>query len=209
MVLLPGAIQNVQPLPRTRVAVVMLFKCHTVLPRFAGPPGRHNVQSEPSVADVIDVCRLLCQKRRQMECGAHCNHQLNALGYRSQRGRGGPGVKRWRFHSFNVIQIQFGDQCEIETNLFAALRQPLHIRPARLHIFVLDVAQPTAKDRKPVSVSHRRAPLAIAFSSLPASCRLASWRIASSIRKSASRAYGSNPITRTGSATKFESAFTS
>src|SRR6266478_1390013 len=209
MVLLPRAIQHVEPFPRTRVAVVMFFERHAVLARFAGPPGRHNVQSEPSVADVIDVCRLLCQQRRQMKCRTHCNHQLDVFGYRRKCGGGGPRVKRWGFHSLNVIQIQFGDQREIETNLFTALRQPLHIRPAGLHVFVLDVAQPTAKNGKPVSVSHRRAPLATGFSSRPESCRAASWRIASSIRKSASRAYGSNPITRTGSATKFESAFTS
>src|SRR5207248_1787539 len=68
--------------------------------------------------------------------------------------RSGPRIERRRLHTFNVVQIQFGDQREIVTDLFAAPRQPAHVLPRRLHAFIRDVAQPSAKYREPVPVSH-------------------------------------------------------
>src|SRR6266436_3867891 len=67
MVLLPDAIQNVEPLAGARVAVVMLFERDAILPRFVRPPRGNHVQREPAIADPIDVGRLLRQQRGQME----------------------------------------------------------------------------------------------------------------------------------------------
>src|SRR5262249_53787921 len=102
---------------------------------------------------------------------------------RSQRGRRGQRIQRIRFHTFNVVEIQFGDQRHVEADLFASLRESLYIRPSRLHIFVLDVAQPSAEDGQPISVPHRGPPV-----TATRSVCCVSWRIASAIRKSASRA---------------------
>src|SRR6266481_5489810 len=71
MILLPDAVQNVEPLAGTRVAVVMLFECDAIFPRFIGPPRRHHVEREPAVADLIDVGGLLRQQRRQMKRRPH------------------------------------------------------------------------------------------------------------------------------------------
>ena len=50
---------------------------------------------------------------------------------------------------------------KVAPQLFAALRQPFHIRPARLHVFVFHIAQPSAEHRKPVAVSHECAPACV------------------------------------------------
>src|SRR5258707_14760620 len=114
-----------------------------------------------------------------MKRRTHRHHQFDPLGYGGKRSRGRPGAEGRRFHSLDVIQIQFSDQREIKTSLLTPLRQLLHIRPAGLHVLVFNVAQPTTKNGKPISKSHRRAPLAIVFSSPPASWTRASWRMAS------------------------------
>src|SRR5256885_13101840 len=44
---------------------------HAILARFLSPPRRNNIQSKTPVADVIYVCRLLCQQRRQVKCWPH------------------------------------------------------------------------------------------------------------------------------------------
>ena len=168
MVLLPRSVENIQPLFRARVAIIMLLKSHAILARFLRPPRRNNIQSKTPVADVIDICRLFCQQRRQVKCWPHRDHQFNSFGHRCKRSCRRPRVQRRRFHSLDVVQIQLGNQRQVEAHRLAALRQLLHIGPRRLHVFVLDVAQPSAKNRKPVSVSHRGAPVLAAFSALSA-----------------------------------------
>src|SRR5262249_10092317 len=102
--------------------------------------------------------------------------------------------------ALDVIQIQLGDEREIEPDLFAATRQAAYVIPRGFHVLLRDVAQPSAKNRKPVSVPHATASFAIELSSaIAASCS----------RKSASLANGSKPTTRGLSATKFESALMS
>src|SRR6266704_68086 len=139
-----------------------------------------------------------------MKRGAHRHHQFDPLGDRGQCRRRGPRIQRRRFYALDVVEVELGDQRQVEADLFAALREPFHVPPTRLHVFVFHVAQPPAENGKPVAVSHRGPPLAETCSP-----RFASWRCASAMRKSASRAYGLKPMTRTGSATKLESAFTS
>ncbi len=74
MVLLPHAVQNVEPFAGARVAVVMLLEGYAILARFVRPPRRDHVQSKPAVADLIDVGGLLRQQRRQMKRWAHRHH---------------------------------------------------------------------------------------------------------------------------------------
>ncbi len=138
----------------------MLFKRHTVLPRFVGPPRRNHVQREPSITDPIDVGRLFRQQRGQMERRSHRHHQFDPFGYRGQRRCCGPGVQRRRLDALNIIEVELGNQRKIKANLFAPLRKLLHVLPVRLHVFVFDVAQPAAENGKPVAVSHRGPPLA-------------------------------------------------
>src|SRR5467141_5113211 len=204
MVLLPNSIQNVEPLAGARVAVVMLFERDAILARFVRPPRGNHVQRKPAIADLIDVGRLLREQRRQMKSRPYRHHQFDSLGYRGQCRRRGPGIKRRGFGALDIVEIELRDQRQVESNLLAALRKPLHVRPAYLHVFVFHIAQPAAENGKPVAVSHRGPPLTTARSG-----RLAWCFCASVMRKSASRAYGLKPMTRTGSATKLESAFTS
>src|SRR5579864_4738330 len=105
-----------------------------------------------------------------------------------ERRRRRPGIKRRFFWAFDVIQIEFGNQRKVKANLFTAARQPADVRPARLHLLVFHVAQPSTENREPISVSH-----------YAASCS----------RKSTSRTKGSKPITLGPSATKLESALMS
>ena len=125
-----------------------------------------------------------------MKRGTHGDHQFERFGDGGERRGGGPGVERRRVDAFDVVQIQLGDQREVEADLFAALREPLDVFPGRFHVFVVDVAQPTAET--PASSIRMR-------------IRRASFSEESPTR----RAKGSKPTTRAASATKFESALTS
>ncbi len=204
MILRPHSVQHLQPFAGACVTVVVLLETDAILPRFIRPPRRHHVQRQPPAADVIDVRGLLGQQRRQMKRRAHRHHQLNSLRNRRQRRCRGPRIQRRRLHSLDIVQIQLGNQRHVESQFLAALRQPLHVRPRRLHVFIRDVAQPPAEHRKPVSVSHAFSPAATSR----AGC-FTSLRRASSIKKSARRPYGLKPSMRSGSATKFERALMS
>src|SRR5438309_197902 len=105
-------------------------------------------------------------------------------------GGGGPGIQRGRFRSLDVIDIQLGDEREIETRPLARAREPADIGPLGFHALVLDIAQPPAEHRQPISEAHQRVP--------PCSSR-----------KSTRRAKGSNPTTRGASATKLDKALMS
>src|SRR5207244_7123876 len=96
-------------------------------------------------------------------------------------------------HYLDFLHIQYTTQRQIEANLLAAHGEIAHVAPARLHRFVLDVAQPSAEDREPVTEAHAHATL----------------RSRRSSSASARRAVGSKPITFSGSATKFDSALMS
>ena len=183
MILLPDAVQNVKPLAGARVAVVVLFERNAIFARFVRPPGRNNIQSEAPIADLIDVGGLLRQQCGQMKRRPHRHHQLDSLRHRGQCRCRGPRIQRGRFDALDVIEVELGNQCQVKTNLLAALRKLLHVHPARLHVFVFYVAQPAAEDGEPVAVSHRGPPPAATRS-----LRFASCRCASAIRKSASRA---------------------
>src|ERR1700674_1533079 len=88
MVLLPDSIQNVEPFAGPRVAVVMLFERHAIFACFVCPPRGDHVQSEPPIADLIDVGGLFRQQRGQMKRWPHRHHQFNSLRHCGQRRRG-------------------------------------------------------------------------------------------------------------------------
>src|ERR1700754_209212 len=189
MIFLPQAFDDLEPLTRACVTIVMLFEFHAVLPRLVRPPRRHDVQRKPTIAaDVIDVCGLLGEKCRLMKRWTHCDHQLERRGDCCQRRSSGPRIERRCFDALDVVEIEFGNQRQIVSELFTATRQLADVVPTRFHPLVFDVSQPTAENREPVTVAHR---------------------LISSCRKSTSRACGSKPITRGASATKFESALMS
>jgi len=119
----------------------MLFEMHTVLSGFVSPPGRHDVEREAAAAtDVIDVGGLLGQQRRLMKRGTDRDHQFQPAGDGCEGGRGRPGVERWRFDSFDVVEIQFGDQRQVVSDFFAAPGETAIVFPRRLHLFVIDVS---------------------------------------------------------------------
>jgi len=150
------ALEDVEPLRRARVAVVVLLEMHAVHRRFVPPPGRDDVEREPSAAaDAVDRRGLLREQRGKVEGGAHGDHQLEPLGYRGERRGGRPRVERRRVDPLDVVEVQFGDQREIVSDLLAAARQCAHVVPARRHPFVGDVAQPAAEDRHPVAETHQ------------------------------------------------------
>src|SRR5215468_12466106 len=163
----------------------MLVELHAVFARLFRPPRRDDIQRETAVTDVVDVRRLLGQQRGVVEGGSYCNHQLQPMRDRRKRSGGGPGIERWLFRAFDVIQVELCDQRKVIADLLTAARQPAHVGPCGLHLLIFHIAQPAAKNRKPVSVSH----YAASFS-----------------RKSTRRVKGSKPTTLGPSATKFESA---
>ena len=154
MILLPGGVDDVEPLRGTRVAVVVLLEMNPELARLFCPPGRHDIQRDPAVTNVIDVGCLLRQQRRQMKCWPDRDHQLQFFRDRSERGGCGPGIERRRVHAFDVVEIELSDQRQTVANLLATSRQFADVFPRRLHALVVYVAQPSAKNGKPISVSH-------------------------------------------------------
>src|SRR5262249_30540013 len=100
----------------------------------------------------------------------------------------GPRIERRRFRAFDVVEIEFGDERQVVSDLLAASRETADVVPARLHAFVFHVSQPTAENREPITVAHR---------------------VTSSSRKSTSLTCGSKPMTCGASATKLESALMS
>ena len=141
----PDAVHHIEPFAGARVAIIVLLEVHAVFASFVRPPRRDHVERHPAAADVIDVGRLLGQQRRKMERGADGDHQFNALRHCSQCRSRRPCIQRIRLYTLDVVQIQFRDQRHVKTNLLAALRQSLHVRPARFHLFVGDIAQPSAE----------------------------------------------------------------
>src|SRR5438046_9805673 len=123
-----------------------------------------------------------------MKRGTYRHHQLQPIGHRRQsRGRR-PGVQCRRVRSLDVVEIELRDQREIEPRALTRACEPPDIRPLRLHAFVLDVPQPPAEYRQPISEAHQRV---------------------SSCRKSTRRANASKPTTRGASATKLDNALMS
>ncbi len=123
------------------------------------------------------------------------DHQFQPPRDRRQRRSGRPRVEAGRVDALDVVEIELGDQRDVESDLLAAHGQIAHVSPCRFHALVLDIAQPSAENRQPVSEAqraHATALRTITFSSA-----------------STSFTVGSKPITCTGSATKFESALMS
>src|SRR6266700_2740667 len=123
-----------------------------------------------------------------MERGAYGHHQFQLLSDCGQSRCRVPRIEGRRFRALNVIQIQLGNQRQVKPDLFATPGQTADIRPGRLHVFFLDIAQPATEYREPISVTHHAA----SFS-----------------RKSTRRTNGSNPTTLGPSATKLERALMS
>src|SRR6185437_2877414 len=98
-----------------------------------------------SIADAVDVRRLLGQKRGKMESRAHRNHQLEFARDCCQGGGSRPGVERRRVNALNVVKIEFGDERQSIANLLASTGQTADVIPGRRHAFVFDIAQPSAK----------------------------------------------------------------
>ncbi len=184
----PEAIDDGEPLCRAGIARVVRIELHPVLLRLLGPPRRDDVERQAPARDVIDVRGLLGEQGRRMKRRAHRHHQLEPLGHRRQRGRRRPGVQRRRIRSLDVVEVELGDEREIESRPFTRTRELPHIRPLGLHPLVLNVAQPPAENRQPISEAHQRASFSM---------------------KSTSHSTGSNPTTRGASATKLESALMS
>src|SRR5260370_17121356 len=136
-----------------------------------------------------------------MKRGALRPHYSDPRDHRGQCRRRGPRIRRGLFTALVVVEVELGDKRLVDADLFAALREPFHVPPTRLHVFVFHVAQPPAENGKPVAVSHRGPPLAATRSPRFASCRCTS-----ASRKSPSRASGSKPIPPTGPAPKWKTA---
>ena len=153
----PHAAHHREPFLGAGVARVVLIESHAVLLRFTRPPRRHHVDGQAAAADAIDVGGLLGEQRGQMEGGPHGHHELEPLGHRRQRRRRAPGVERGRVRTFDIVEIELGDEGHVEADRLAPLGQPAHVRPARFHPLVGDVPQPAAEYREPVAVAHRQA----------------------------------------------------
>ena len=186
----------------------MLIEVDAILRRLVLPPARNHIQRQPPMRHHINRSRLLRQQRRIMKRRPHRHHQLQPLRHRSQRRRRRPRIERRCLHTLDVVQIQLSDQRQIVANLLRPLRQVANILPARLHLLVIDIAQPSAEHRQPEAVSHPLAdPATPANSCTPA--RRSFTIFASASSQSASLANGSKPTTFCPSATKFDSALMS
>ena len=153
----PHAVDHLEPLRGARVAVVVLVELHAVL--LALPSAHHDdttlSDSRPLLMwSMLAAC--LASSAGRMERRPHRDHELEPLGDRGERRRRAPGVERRRVDALDVVEIQLGDQREVEADLLAAPRQPAHVVPGRVHPLVVDVAEPAAEDGQPVSEAHQR-----------------------------------------------------
>src|SRR6185295_4444857 len=89
-----------------------------------------------------------------VKCWPDCHHQFECVSDSGERSRGGPRVERRSFDALDVVEIEFGDQCQVVADLLAATSQTADVIPTRFHSFVFDVSQPTAENREPVTVAH-------------------------------------------------------
>ena len=150
----PQPVDHVEPFAGPGVAVVMLVELQAILGRLVRPPGGDDVERQPAAADIVDVRRLLGEQGRLVEIGPDRDHQLDPLRHRRQRRRGRPGVERRLLDALDVVEVELGDQAQVPARLLAPQGEPADIVPARLHPLVLDVAQPAAEDRHPVTEPH-------------------------------------------------------
>jgi len=88
---------------------------------------------------VVDIRSLFGEQRGGMKRRPHGNHQLESVCDGGQGRGGGPGVERRRFGALDVVEIQLGDQREIESRALTRPRQPPNIGPFGCHPLVLDV----------------------------------------------------------------------
>ena len=87
VVFLPHTVNHFEPLCRARVSVVVLLEPDAVLARLVRPPGGDDVERQTTAAaDVVDVGRLLRQKRGVVEGRTHGDHQLKPLRDGGERG---------------------------------------------------------------------------------------------------------------------------
>ena len=66
----------------------------------------------PLMRSMLAAC--LASSAGRMERRAHRDHDLELRGDRGERGRGAPRVERRRVDALDVIQIEFGDERQIE-----------------------------------------------------------------------------------------------
>ena len=125
----------------------MLLEFDAVFFSFVLPPTRYDVEAQsPRSSDVVDVGSLFGQQCRRVEGGAYGDHPLDALGQGHQRSGRRPSVERGGIGPLDVVEVQFGDQTQVETELFAPLRKPLAVVPGPLHGLVGHVPEPTTED---------------------------------------------------------------
>ena len=86
--------------------------------------------------------------------GPDGDHQFLCLGHGGQGRRRGPGIQAGRVRALDVVEVEFGDQRQVEPDLLGADGQPLGVVPGRRHVLVFHVPQPAAEDGHPVAVAH-------------------------------------------------------
>jgi len=57
--------------------------------------------------------------------------------------------------AFDVVQVQLGDEGEVLAEIFGAEAEVADVVPGGGHVFVVDVAEPTAEDGEPEAVAHK------------------------------------------------------
>ncbi len=150
----PEALEDRDELLRARVPVVVFREDAAVLPGLLRPPGAHHVEGEPTARDLVDGRRLLRRHRRQVVARTHRGHDLEPLRRRRQRSRERPGLEARRRRPLDVVEVELRHERQVEADPLGTLREPLHVVEGDGHVLVLDVAQPAAEERGPVSESH-------------------------------------------------------
>jgi hypothetical protein len=147
---------HLQPLGGTGVAGVVHVEGHAVLRGLVLPPGRDDVEAQPSGRDGVQGGQGFGGQRGVVVVGADRQHQFQPLGDGGDRRGQGPGVDAGRAVALDVVEVELGDQGEVEAVPLAVDGQVAQVRPVDRHLLVGDVAQPAAEDRHPVSVAHQR-----------------------------------------------------
>src|SRR5262249_52034134 len=145
LLLAPHATHDLYEFSSAFVTLIVRNPLAAVFPHLLLPPGRNDVQAEPSAGYLIDVGSHLCRHRWQPEPGPYCIHKLEFRGHRRQGGGGCPAFQNRGCSAFDVIEIQFRQQRYIESNLLSSLCNSLVVVECGFHLLVVYVAKPAAE----------------------------------------------------------------
>ena len=150
--------EHLEPLVGARVAGVVHVERGAVLGGLVLPPRADDVEADPAGRDEVERRQRLGGQARRVVVGPDGDHQLEPLGDRGDRRRERPGVEGRRAVALDVVEVELGEQAQVEPGPLALDGERADVRPVGRHLLVADVAEPPAEHGHPVAEAHAADP---------------------------------------------------